>query len=74
MYCTRRSIPARSARRQEHRLVDAETAVLSSAHVLDDFRLDLVLGQIKGKDRFLPGVPPVAPGRARAVSQIPPQG
>ena len=26
-----------------------------SAHVLDDFSLDLALDQIKGKDRFLPG-------------------
>ena len=47
--------PCSVARRQEHRLIDAETTVLPSAHVLDDFWLDLVLGQIKGKDRFLPG-------------------
>jgi hypothetical protein len=47
--------PCLVARRQEHRLIDAETAVLRTSHVLDDFWLDLVLGQIKGKDRFLPG-------------------
>jgi len=29
--------------------------VLPSAHVLDDFWLDLLLGQVQGKDRFLPG-------------------
>jgi hypothetical protein len=29
--------------------------VWPSAHVLDDFSLDLALDQIKGKDRFLPG-------------------
>ena len=28
---------------------------LPSVHVLDDLRFGLVLGQIKGKDRFLPG-------------------
>ena len=43
------------AGRQVHRLVDAEVAVRPGSHVLDDCWLDLVLGQIKGKDRFLSG-------------------
>jgi len=34
-------------RRQKHRLVDAETAVRPTPHVLDDFRLDLLLGQVE---------------------------
>ncbi len=42
------------ARWQEHRLVHAETTVLPTAHALDDFRFDLVLGQIQREDRLLP--------------------
>jgi len=42
------------AKWQEHRLIDAETAVFPTAHVFDDFRFDLLLGQIQGEDRFLP--------------------
>ena len=42
------------AGRQVHRLVDAETAVRPSPHVLDYFRLDLVLGQVQGEHGFLP--------------------
>ena len=33
---------------------DAKTAVLPSAHVLDNFWLNLVLNQFQGKDRFSP--------------------
>ena len=43
------------ARRKKHRLINAETAVLPSPHVLDHFRLDLLLGQVQFEDRFLPG-------------------
>ena len=43
------------ARRQKHRLINAETAVLPSPHVLDHFRLDLLRGQVQFEDRFLPG-------------------
>ncbi len=42
------------ARRQKHRLVDTETAVLPSPHVQGDFRLDLLLGQVQLEDRVLP--------------------
>jgi len=54
--------PCPVARRQEHRLIEAKaadhrcaTVPVPSAHVLDDFWLDLLLGQVQGKDRFLPG-------------------
>ena len=43
------------ARRQKDRLIDAKAAVLPGPHVLDDFRLDLLLGQVQFEDRFLPG-------------------
>ena len=43
------------AGRQVHRLVHAETAVRPGAHVLDHFRLDLVLGQVQGEHGLLPG-------------------
>jgi hypothetical protein len=33
---------------------DAEAAVRPGPHVLDHFRLDLVLGQVQGEDGFLP--------------------
>ena len=55
MYCTRRSIVRLVARRQEYGLINTETAVLPTAHVLDHFRFDLVLGQVEGKNGFLPG-------------------
>ena len=38
--------PAAIAGRQVDRLVDAETAVRPGTHVLDHFRLDLLLGQV----------------------------
>ena len=40
--------------RQENRLIDAETGVPPGAHVLNDLRFDLALGQIKSKNCFLP--------------------
>ena len=43
------------ARRQKDRLIDAKAAVLPGPHVLDDFRLDLLLGHVQLEDRFLPG-------------------
>ncbi len=42
------------ARRQKNRLVHAESAVRPGPHVLDYFRLDLVLGQVQGEHGFLP--------------------
>jgi len=57
MYCTRRSIVRLVARRQEHGLINTLAAVLPTAHVLDHFRFDLVLGQVEGipARRDLPG-------------------
>jgi len=40
---------------EQHRLIHAQAAVLPAAHSLDDLWFDLALGQIQGKDRFLPG-------------------
>ncbi len=40
---------------QVDRLIDAEARVRPAADVLDDFRLDLPLGQIESKNRLLPG-------------------
>jgi len=57
MYCTRRSIVRLVARRQEYGLINTLAAVLPTAHVLDHFRFDLVLGQVEGKNGFLPGRP-----------------
>jgi len=43
------------ARRQKHGLISAETAVWPTPHVLDDFRFDLLLGQVQLDDRVLSG-------------------
>ena len=44
------------AHRQKQRLVHTEAAVLPTANVvLDDFRLDLPLGQVRLEDRGPPG-------------------
>ncbi len=40
---------------QEHGLVDTETAMFPSPHILDNFRFYLALGQVEGKHGFLPG-------------------
>ena len=47
--------PGAVAGRQVDRLVHAETAVRPSPHVLDHFRLDLVLRQVQREHGFLPG-------------------
>ena len=64
MYWTRRSIRL-IARRKKHRLVHAEaadhrcaTVPGPTAHVLDDFRFDLLLGQVQREDRVLPSRQP----------------
>jgi len=42
------------ARWQKHGLIHTEPTVLPTAHVLDDFRFDLLLGQIQRENRVLP--------------------
>jgi D-mannonate dehydratase len=42
------------ARWRKHGLIHTEPTVLPSTHVLDDFRFDLLLGQIQREDRVLP--------------------
>jgi hypothetical protein len=46
--------PGLIARWQKHGLIHTEATVLPSTHVLDDFRFDLLLGQIQCEDRVLP--------------------
>jgi hypothetical protein len=62
MYPTRRSIPARSpaGRKTDWSTLKPSTIAARrcprpGAHVLDDFRLDLLLGQVQGEHGFLPG-------------------
>lgn len=57
------------ARRKIHRLIDTETAVRPTPHVLNDFRFDLLLRQVQLED----GVPPVAPSRTQTAPETRPR-
>ena len=55
MYCTKRSMPARSPAGRYTDWSTLKPLCGQVPHVLDHFRLDLVLGQVQGEHRFLPG-------------------